>query len=312
MCLLGKGATGGVWVSMGRVLIVLATVIMALLPATAGRATAGSTAAPARLAPVLVAPVSGQQPSATQKFELYNNSIFVPVRANDSQPLSFILDTGASMSFLSQRQARALGLAVRHEQEGNFGTGEGQSRIGFARDVRLELSGVRLPLKSVVVLPADDLEPIFGRGLDGIVGAELFRRYVVEVDYDALVLRLYEPGSYVYQRSGEILPLTLSGGRPFVKATVTVAGIGPIEGKFILDLGDNRALGLNSPSVRKHAILSVEQKTIKNEAHGIAGGAPELLGRVESFELGRTALRGPWPPFRRRRRDLPPLPATTG
>jgi membrane-associated protease RseP (regulator of RpoE activity) len=155
------------------------------------------------------------------------------------------------------------------------------------------LAGISLPLKSIAIAATDGLEEIFGRRLDGIAGAELFRGYTVEVDYDARILRFYEPGSYVYQGSGETLPLTLSGGRPFVKATVTVAGIGPIEGKFILDLGDNQSLRLNSPFVRKHRILSVEQKTIKNVAHGIAGGAPELLGRVDSFELGRTVLRGP-------------------
>jgi hypothetical protein len=292
MGILGRRIAGGVLISIADGLIVLA-VILAFLPAPGERTTTGSGADRARQAGIYVAPGAGQEPSATQKFELSDNLIFVQVRANDSQPLNFIVDTGASMSFLSQRQARALGLVVSHQQEGNFGTGEGQSKIGFARDVRLQVGGVSLPLKSVVVLPADDLEPIFGRGLDGIVGAEFFNRYVVEVDYDTRVLRCYEPGSYLYQGSGETIPLTVVGGRPFVKASITVAGIGPIAGKFILDLGDNRALGLNSPFVRKHTILTVEQKTIKNEAHGIAGGAPELLGRVERFELGKTVLRMP-------------------
>jgi hypothetical protein len=232
------------------------------------------------------------------KFELYNNAIYLPVRVNGSEPLTFLLDTGATESFITQPRARALGLSVTHPTEGSFGTGEDDTKLSFTRGLRFEVSGgtgmTAIPVvpKEVAVLSMD-LGSIVGHVVDGIAGAEFFKPYAVEIDYAEREITFHEASSYAYNGTGQIVPLTLSNSRPYVRGTINVSGIGRMEGKFILDLGDTRALSLNAPYVKKHEILSPGRKTIRNVAHGIGGGAPELLGRVESLELGGFKLEQP-------------------
>src|SRR5918912_695216 len=55
-------------------------------------------------------------------FELHNNHIYLHVGVNNSAPLSFILDTGAS-SAISRQRAESLGSRFRRRERG-FGVGE--------------------------------------------------------------------------------------------------------------------------------------------------------------------------------------------
>ena len=50
-------------------------------------------------------------------FEIINNLIVVRVQVNNSKPLSFILDTGASGSVINESRAKELGLQLEGEAE---------------------------------------------------------------------------------------------------------------------------------------------------------------------------------------------------
>jgi Aspartyl protease len=67
---------------------------------------------------------------------------------------------------------------------------------------------------------------------------------------------------------------------------VALQGGPPIEGSFIIDSGAAGALSLQSPFVRKHQMLSPNQRTIPHFVHGIAGQAPEMLVRADTLHLG--------------------------
>lgn len=162
---------------------------------------------------------SAQQDQAIA-FELYDNFVFIQVRVNGSEPRSFLLDTGASASFLNEALATSLRIGVKHQHESNIGTGEASTRLGFSKNVTLSLSGVDVPAKSVAVVPLADLESTVGRPIDGILGADLFKRFVVTIDYAARNIILEDPKLYANHGNGELIPLRLSGDRPFVRATV--------------------------------------------------------------------------------------------
>jgi hypothetical protein len=58
------------------------------------------------------------------------------------------------------------------------------------------LAGIDLPAESVVVIPLAGIEAKIGFKIEGIVGAEFFRHYVVTIDYDKKQLSLCEPGKF--------------------------------------------------------------------------------------------------------------------
>jgi aspartyl protease/PDZ domain-containing protein len=220
-------------------------------------------------------------------FAAYSNYVWLSVRVNGSRPLQFTLDSGASASVISQRVADELGLGVKGQRrESNLGTGESAPNVSRAANVTLNLNGIDLRKKEISVVSMDALESATGHRIDGILGAEIFRRYVVEIDYANSRIALFDPGDYKYHGAGQALPLEIRNDRPFLRGTVALRGAAPVEGLFIIDSGAAGTLSLHSPFVRKHQMLSPIQKAIPHFVRGVAGQAPEMLERADSLQLG--------------------------
>jgi Aspartyl protease len=130
----------------------------------------------------------------TLPFATYSNYVWLSVRVNGSRPLQFTLDSGASGSVISQRAADELGLGVKAQRrESNLGTGESAPNVSRSANVTLNLSGIDLREKEISVVSTDTLESATGHRIDGILGAEIFRRYVVEIDYAGSQIALFDP-----------------------------------------------------------------------------------------------------------------------
>lgn len=137
---------------------------------------------------------SSGQSSLKIPFELSNNFILLQVQVNDSRPLWFIFDTGASSSIINARLVKELKLQTK----GNIGG----SASGKAIEAKL-ISGVALSVPGVKVfnqpmasLPIDDLAPLVGRPIGGIIGYDFIREFLVEIDYAAKIINLYSPTSF--------------------------------------------------------------------------------------------------------------------
>src|SRR4051794_27270180 len=124
-------------------------------------------------------------------FELMDNLIYVRARVNASAPLWFILDTGASATILNERVAKELGLRAGRRERGT-GTG-GAIEVGMIDGVTLSMPGVEVSDQTVGAFPLDQFAPVAGRQVGGIIGYDFIKEFVLEIDYAAGVLNLYEP-----------------------------------------------------------------------------------------------------------------------
>lgn len=224
-------------------------------------------------------------------FEMNGNYIFIQGRVNDSEPLWFILDTGANTSVINAGRARELGLKI---QEGFHATGAGGTiDSAIVRGISLNLGEVKINNLTVGVLPLNSLEDVTGRSLDVILGAELFKNFVVEVDYETSHLNLYEPKDFDYKGKGEILPLAFTHNHPYVKASIALPGREPIEGEFVVDLGSNFAVTLIPSFIEKNQILKSVPKTIRSRVRGVGGEVELPIGRINGLQLGRFHIDNP-------------------
>jgi len=90
--------------------------------------------------------VNYASPLESLPFELYGNLILIRVRVNHSEPLRFILDSGAGVSFLNRTHAVELGLKLDDRGErGNFGIGEGKTKVAIVKGVSFSLGSIDLP-----------------------------------------------------------------------------------------------------------------------------------------------------------------------
>src|SRR5437016_8843235 len=156
-------------------------------------------------------------------FELTSNVIFLQVRVNGSEPLWFVLDTGAAGTVLDASRAKMLGLKV--SGGGNIeGAGENTAAAGMAKDVPFNLTGLDFQAREIAVLPLSNLNHYVGRVVDGILGHNFFSRFVVEIDYAARTLNVYDPKTFQYSGTGDSIPLELKDNAPSVRARLTLPG----------------------------------------------------------------------------------------
>ena len=235
-------------------------------------------------------PAAGQS-VAQNPSELSGSQIFLRFRDNGSEPLWFGLDTGASSTVINTTAAAALGL--KPEGSGRTTGAGGQVQSSSVRGVRLDIGGARLENLDAMTLALTSIEGAMGHKMDGILGYEFFRRYVVELDYERQFLSLYEPAGFAYGGGGESLPLTFVNNHPYVRARVAMPGREPVEGVFVLDTGSGLPLILLDPFVRQKRLGEPPAKTLKVTGRGVGGEVAMPVGRAGRLLLGRYSLESP-------------------
>ena len=227
-------------------------------------------------------------------FELVTRHILIKVRINNSETLWFIFDTGDKVAIVDLERAKSLNLNLQGEVNVG-GAGPGTLRGSYVRDASLSVVGLEGNKQPVLLaLPLQGMQSKFGHDIDGIIGGDFIKQFVVEVDYPAQVLRLRDKDKFLYSGSGEIVPMNLnSGGHPIISADVTVTGRPAIKGKFIVDLGSGFSLALHSPFVEQQGLLE-SQKTIKALGGGGAGGRVSgRTGRIAELKIGKFQIENP-------------------
>lgn len=219
-------------------------------------------------------------------FESSNNLIFVQVRVNKSAPLPFILDTGASYTVIKQNRAQSLGLKLE-QKESEF---EGEP---VAKGVRLSLPGVELIDQTIVAAPTAMLEPSVGRAVEGVLGYDIFRNFVVEIDYAAQRINLYEAASYKYRGGSESIPLMIEDNTPFVHAQIIQPEGKSYEGKFMIDTGANSALNIFGGFDTAHGISKSLPKLLQTTSVGVSGRRGASIGRINEIRLGSFKIKNP-------------------
>jgi hypothetical protein len=186
-------------------------------------------------------------------YEAFAGLVLVTVTIEDSPPLQFVVDSGATQSSISDPfLARALGLEVKEAGLAR-GVGSGAARVLVADEICVRIDGVEVLRSPLVVHDiGGQLAAMAGREIDGFLGADLFENYVVEINPAGGRLLLHNPEAFGYEGDGYVVPLEVADGRPLVEAAVIVReGKKEIPVRLLADTGSSRALSLITRS-RRH------------------------------------------------------------
>jgi hypothetical protein len=238
--------------------------------------------------------VSGFEPGGSETsascvhevaYEPFAGLILISVTVADSPPLDFVLDSGATQSSLTDPLlARFLGLETKEIGLAR-GVGAGAKRVAVAEDVCIRMDGVEVLRTPLVIQDIGSrLEEGAGREIHGFLGADLFTRYVVEIDPAGRRLLLHDPKDFVYRGQGFEIPLEIEDGRPIVQGAVIVEEGGKeIPVRLMVDTGSSRFLALVTKSRRRLRPPS-EQQT--GASVGVVGNTTVSLASTYKFRLG--------------------------
>lgn len=202
------------------------------------------------------------------------------------------LDTGSSSSALDAEWADT---AARVRVVGTGGQVNGSASVrastGLADSIRI--GGLELGPTRVALIPFGPVERARGTHLRGTIGYDFLSRYVVEIDYAAQRLRVYDPDRWSYHGTGVVVPVTLPFRVPIVQTTIKPAGGEPITARLVLDLGSaNLAVRLTSPFVAAHGLARMAGIDAPIGT-GVGGTLVGRVARLESASLGTLRVAAP-------------------
>jgi predicted aspartyl protease len=121
-------------------------------------------------------------------------ALVVPVYLNGEGPFDFVLDTGATVTCVSQQTAEQLELP---RQRGAVGVGVGiggAGRVSFVRLDSLRLGAARALDMSACLLDLEHMAA-FGATIDGLLGLNFLRSFRMTLDFERDVLILVDPSA---------------------------------------------------------------------------------------------------------------------
>jgi hypothetical protein len=218
-------------------------------------------------------------------FENDNNLIYIKVRVNQSEPVWFLIDTGAPLNALDLTFARELKLDLSEKKI----LSRSKREYFQVNNLILSLPGFEIGEQSAGVLEFQSLWPFSGKKFFGVLGYPFLNEVVLKINYTAKTLSLYDPGHFNYKGEGEHLPLTFNDKPKWTMLPVILhqENKPPVKGKVVLDTGSTMAI------VVMRGDLAI--KTIENPMYaGIDGtGKGGRLGRIQSIEIGKYLIQNP-------------------
>jgi len=224
-------------------------------------------------------------------YEPFAGLVLVSVTIAGSPPLDFVVDSGATSSSVTDPLlAWALGLEVRDTGLAR-GVGSGATRVSVAKETCIRIDGAEVLRTPLVVHDIGTrLAATAGREIHGFLGADLFERYVVEVDPVGRSLRLHDPETFEYRGPGYEVALEVVDRRPVVRGTVVVKEGGKeVPVTLVADTGSGRFLALITKS-RRHLKPPAEQSL--GASIGVVGDSTVVVALTQQLQLGSIVARG--------------------
>jgi predicted aspartyl protease len=233
----------------------------------------------------VVAPAAAQDCRGVRLVELpvtpMGNVPTVTLRINGA-PTSFLFDTGAERTILTVAAAKRLGIEVHYEYERRMRSLGSAVASGDARLRSLGQGGLSMTNFRVLV-GALSLPKLAGKALDGLLGADFFTGFEVDLDLAHRRITLYEPppcpiagpawgASYATIRANRSLhdrlffPVRLDG-RPLSALIDTGAQLSTLDAESATALGVGEAALARDPVAILRGAAAEE---VKSRVHRFA------------------------------------------
>lgn len=220
------------------------------------------------------------------RFEYVNGFIVVPLVFNGIFQLNFIFDTGAEHSILAQREITDL-LQVNYKRRFTLLGADMTTEIYayLAPDISLKVGPLLVKNRPILVLEEDYLRfsDYVGMDVQGILGADFFRRYVVRINYQRQLISLMSPARFEPPSGFTKIPVDIKRSKPYVQAGTVFKTGERKDLRLLLDTG--AALPLLIDVSSKPALKMPEQVIPSNLGQGLGGFLVGYKGRVKELQL---------------------------
>jgi len=181
-----------------------------------------------------------RRPVAVVPFELSGSYIIISARVNQGTTLQFIFDTGLRRSIITHLDVNDVVNLNSQRRVPLQGLGQGLDIIALASENNvLSMGGFKLENLTIFVLEEDflHLSEMNGRKINGIIGVDLLKHYVVHIDYSNRRLRFYKPEGFTQPKNYKKRPVIIENNKIFMMMTLLDSSLKIRTIKMLIDTG---------------------------------------------------------------------------
>lgn len=226
------------------------------------------------------------QPFTSAPFVLQGEHMTIQLNVNGKDSLLFIFDTGASTTVIDS--AAAVAIALKEVSKTTIAGAGGNASHAICSVDSITFKNFRLLNITAVKASLASLSRSMGTTIHGIIGADILRRYITAIDYDASTIRLYKDKNTIdFSIPATSIPLDFSLGLsiPSVPLTILLKDGTNITGDFLLDNGAGITACINTPHVNDLQLLQKAGKVVKSTNKGLNSKSGNYLAAAQSISF---------------------------
>lgn len=228
------------------------------------------------------------------KFKLINNLIVIPVEINGAE-LTFILDSGVRKPIIfNLLNTKSDSLYIKQAETiflRGLGGGEPIEALRSKGNIVKVGNAINID-QSLYAIFKDNLNfaPRLGIPVHGIIGYDLFKDFVVEINYSLKYIKLHNPFTYTYKpcKKCETFDIEFNNDKPYFNAQVKINNkIKPV--KLLIDSGGSDALWLFEDSEKN---ISLQGKSFRDFlGRGLSGSVYGKRSKIDELHINGFVLK---------------------
>ncbi len=221
-------------------------------------------------------------------FQLVNNLIVIDIVFHQTFPVKFIFDTGAEHTILCKKElAEIMGLPYHRTFKILGADMRTELTAHLLRKVSLKVKNtyIEAPEQDILVLDDDyfKLDEASGEKISGVLGADMFNRYVVKINYVKKIISLYDAEKFSPPNGFEVFDLDIKSGKPYFYPNVFVENKDSIPLRILLDTGSLLPMLLFTNT---HPSLRLPSQYIRGTIGvGLGGNVIGYVGKVNQVKF---------------------------
>jgi len=231
-------------------------------------------------------------------FEFNGKHLFIKVKTGQRDSLRFIFDTGSTGISIDSTAAKNAGLDLSSKKAVNVNGSGGAKGYMMALHQNLQLNSVELKDVNLVLVNFSSLSASVGSRLDGIIGYDILKKYVTQLDFEHKKILLYDriPSADTTGYTGIPFEFSKNILIPRFPISITLANGESFKGKVMFDTGNAFTLIVSTPFAKYHNFNSKLGET--SFAGGIGANAvtKDQLATINAmsfngFQFGKMGIR---------------------
>jgi hypothetical protein len=201
-------------------------------------------------------------------FQLHGSVIVTELSVDESTPLNFIFDTGAGGTIINESTAASLGI-VGDETVSRQGA-TGMTSVELSTDHIVYVEDISFQDVTLGIAELEHIEKRLGMPIDGVIGWLILSQYAVRIDYDAMLIEIYDNNKFEYNFGDSDYALEVQGTTIFTNVTVAFKSGNTFTGKVMVDSGAGNAFYFNTPFTEENNLLAEMDTYYERETQSLS------------------------------------------